>query len=350
MAARQILRPLMRRTYPTLTSSPSIRQPHLTPCTSRLLATTAPKQEAEAPAAATKDTEKPSGPVSGFMRGLVGGQTVAAEDAFIAEAKEQGVELPPPPNTQLMPLKRRKRREEEETGESARDRIFKRFGGSSFMNGVFEAKERIQERIEYSDNPVLNFFRRIGDRLFSENEMATVIREVREDLPEFRISEFLATVQEELVPEILGAYLHGDRKKLEEACTEEAFGMLRASIRERETEGIMMDTNILDVDDVELTAGKMMGESPVLIVTFTTQQINCLRNGGGEIIEGREDDIRAVYYAWAFVQDMEYEDEESVKGNEEGGKADGERKGSEKEHETKWKLMEMVIRGAHGTI
>lgn len=313
-----------------------------------------------------REGEKP-GAIGGFMRGLIGGQHVAVEDAFIAEAKEQGVELPPPPprrRADLVPVKRRKRREEEgESEQTIRDRIFGRFAGSAFMQGAFDAKERIAERIDESDNPILNMFRNFYDRFFAENEMAMVVREIREEDPSFRISEFLRHVETELVPNILGAYLSADRKTLEAGCTEEAYAMLNASIRERDTEGIVMDTNILDVSDVELTAGRVLEDSPVLIVTFNTQQINCLRDKGGNIVEGREDDIRAVYYAWAFVREAEFEDVAPTGGgmdagaDPKGGREEPDKEGMEdagkSDESTKlrpWRLMEMVIRGAHSTV
>lgn len=313
------------------------------------------------------DQQKP-GAVGGFMRGLMGGQTVAVEDAFIAQAKEQGVELPPPPpprRADLVPVKRRKRREEEgDSTESTRDRIFGRFAGSAFMQGVFNAKERIAERIDESDNPIINIFRNIYDRLFAENEMGMVVREIREEDPTFRISEFLREVELDLVPKILGAYLAGNREMLKGRCTDEAFSMLNASIRERETEGIVMDTNILDVSNIELTAGRILEDSPVLIVSFNTQQINCLRDKGGNIVEGREDDIRAVYYAWALVREAEYEDMKPTGGGRDEsadsdfGKSKESDEGpkmnttddSDQDAARPWKLMEMVIRGAHSTI
>ena len=322
------------------------------------------------------EDEKP-GAIGGFMRGLMGGQQVAVQDAFIAEAKEQGVELPPPPpprRTDLVPVKRRKRREDDaESEQTIRDRLFGRFAGSAFMQGAFNAKERIAERIDESDNPVINMFRNFYDRFFAENEMAMVVREIREEDPQFRISEFLRQVEIDLVPKILGAYLSGDRPTLEKGCTEGAYAMLNASIRERDTEGVVMDTNILDVSDVELTAGRVLEDSPVLIVTFNTQQINCLRDRGGNVVEGSEDDIRAVYYAWAFVREAEYEEatpsgggmhaDAETDGAGEGAKnSEGADEESNKEKEggaeetedgekmRPWKLMEMVIRGAHSTI
>lgn len=313
------------------------------------------------------EEEKP-GAIGGFMRGLIGGQSVAVEDAFIAEAKEQGVELPPPPpprRADLVPVRRRKRREDDPDSQeqNIRDRIFGRFAGSAFMRGAFEAKERIAERIDDSDNPIINMFRNVYDRFFAENEMAMVVREIREEDPTFRISEFLSTVEAELVPGVLTAYLEGNQEALKRMCTEEAYAMLNASIREREAEGIVMDTNILDVSDVELTAGKLLEDSPVLIVSFNAQQINCLRDKGGNIVEGREDDIRAVYYIWALVKETEFEDAMPTGGgihtdsDSSAGKSAEAEEGKEKKSEPDsdndtrpWKLMEMVIRGAHSTI
>lgn len=335
------------------------------------------------------DEDNP-GAIGGFMRGLMGGRDVAAEDAFVAEAKEQGIDLPPPPpphRSDLVPMKRRKRREEQENeDQSIRDRLFSRFAGSPFMQGAFDAKERIAERIDESDNPIVNFFRNIYDRIFAENEMAMVVREIREDDKAFTVSNFLRDAEENFIPKILGAYLAGERAVLKESCTEDAYRMLNASVRERDAEGIIMDTNILDISEVELTAGKLLEDSPVLIVTFSAQQINCLRDRSGAVIEGSVDDIRAVYYVWAFVREIDIE-EGIPTGGGMGATAEGvsgdsakptarspDKKSSEKEFKDEgttrestgertkseeatgtrqlppWKMMEMVVRGAHSTI
>lgn len=311
-------------------------------------------------------TGKP-GVVGGFMRGLMGGHSVAADDAFIAEAKKAGVELPPqpPPRTELVATKRRRRSEEEESeGEGIRDRLFSRFSGSSFMRGAFEAKERIAERIDESDNAFVNWFRNV----FAENEMGQVIREIRLDDKSFRVSDFLEHLEKGLIPEIIGNYLIGDRDALKSSTTEEAYNMLNASIKEREVTGVTMDTNILAINDVELSAARLLEDAPVLIVSFSLQQINCLRNQTGDIVEGAEDDIRAVYYLMAFVREFDdYEEDtptgggmgsensgeenaEAEKEDEYGSTSDDEKKGKDSKSPPPWKMMEMVIRGAHSTI
>lgn len=336
-----------------------------------------------------EDEENP-GAIGGFMRGLMGGRDVAAEDAFVAEAKEQGIDLPPlPPHRRadLVPIKRRKRREDADgEDQTIRDRLFSRFAGSPFMQGAFDAKERIAERIDESDNPVVNFFRNIYDRVFAENEMAMVVREIREDDKSFTVSDFLSEAEDAIIPKILGAYLAGERDILQKLCTEDAYRMLNASILERDAEGIIMDTNILDISEVELTAGRLLEDAPVLIVTFSAQQINCLRDRTGAVIEGSVDDIRAVYYVWAFVREIDVEAEAPTGGGMDASDASdsteksedttagtsdssGEQAKSGDEDESKdepkdnakaksddprapppWKMMEMVVRGAHSTI
>lgn len=55
-----------------------------------------------------------------------------------------------------------------------------------------------------------------------------------------------------------------------------------------------MDPTILNISDVELMTAKFLQEEPILIVSFTAQQINCVRDRTGQVIEGKPDDIRCV--------------------------------------------------------
>lgn len=368
LPAFQVTRELSNATRKEDVTSPSSKKAPTDTATSsspEQFATSLVEDKSSDHAEDSNDPPKP-GALGGFMRGLIGGQAVAVEDAFVAEAKQQGVDLPPPPpqrHATLVPVRRRKRNEEgdEESEQTIRDRIFSRFAGSSFMKNAFDAQQRIRDAVDESDNPVINMFRNLYDRVFAENEMGMVVREIREEDPNFRISEFLEHVESDLIPSILGAYLRGDRSTLSSTCTQDAYAMLNASIRERETEGIVMDTNVLDIGDVELTAARLLEDSPVLIVTFYVHQVNCVRDTAGQVVEGREDDIRAVYYAWALVREAEFEDVSPSGGgmgadrndddnsNETNEKA-AEDKGQQAAGQKPWKLMEMVIRAAHRTI
>ena len=60
--------------------------------------------------------------------------------------------------------------------------------------------------------------------------------------------------------------------------------------------------------EVELKGAQRQDKGPPCFIwTFNTQQVNCLRDKDGEIIEGAVDDIRTVYYAMAVVKHPELE-------------------------------------------
>ncbi|KAK4527454.1 hypothetical protein GAYE_SCF40G5376 [Galdieria yellowstonensis] len=225
--------------------------------------------------------------------------------------------------------------------QSLRDRIFSRFSGSTFMKQALYAKDRIAERVDESDNPIVLFVRNIYDRLFGETEMGQVIREIRQVDPQFTLSEFVRQIERETAPRILNAYLRGDRETLRELCTEDAFRALSASIREREAAGLVMDPNILDISQVEVMTGKFLQGFPVMIVSFAAQQINCIRNLSNKVIEGSEDDIRAVHYIWAMVRDVDLSREEQP---------NSDASDNNNNNSCSWKLMEMVVRTSYSTI
>lgn len=108
-------------------------------------------------------------------------------------------------------------------------------------------------------------------------------------------------VQEDIRP-ILVAYVKGDYVTLRKKCSREVVDRCRAERRALESQGIYLDHKILHISDVEVKETKLMGNSPIIIVAFQTQQIYCARDKAGNITQGAKDDIHTVYYAWAMQQ------------------------------------------------
>ena len=48
---------------------------------------------------------------------------------------------------------------------------------------------------------------------------------------------------------------------------------------------------MLDIDNIDLAMGKMMEQGPVLVITFNSQQILCVRDRTGKVIEGSPDKV-----------------------------------------------------------
>lgn len=161
------------------------------------------------------------------------------------------------------------------------------------------------------DMPFLNAFYNnpLMESLFGETEISASIRQMREDVdPNFRLDEFVDEIENIVTPKFIQWYLEGNAEKLKPHCGEAAFAAVNASIAARQKQKLSLDTNVLSgPSEFELKAAKSgsMGEaeagtaSPLFVFTFNCQQINCLRDEEGNVVEGAVDDIRQLFYAIA---------------------------------------------------
>merc|ERR1711924_564415 len=106
-------------------------------------------------------------------------------------------------------------------------------------------------------------------------------------------------MEEVVAPHIIRTFLEGDAEALKSHCGEAAFAAVNASITERVKQKMSLDLNILaGPREVELKGAQLRDKGPPQFIwTFNTQQVNCLRDHNGEIVEGAVDDIRTVHYA-----------------------------------------------------
>lgn len=88
-----------------------------------------------------------------------------------------------------------------------------------------------------------------------------------------------------VAPIVIKAHLVGDMKTLKLWMTEGVYSRLAADIRARKADGIVIDANILAIDENTVIMRFIEGGGPVILVVYMVQQINCIRNKAGEIIE-----------------------------------------------------------------
>lgn len=162
------------------------------------------------------------------------------------------------------------------------------------------------------DSPFLASAFELGDRMFGESEIAASIREMKETDPTFFLEEFAEEMEYVVTPHIIKSYLEGDTKALQAHLGEVAFLSVNAGIKERKRQKLELDTAILaGPQEIELKGAKLMETGPPCFIwTFNMQQVNCLRDKDGEIIEGAVDDIRTVCYAMAVTKHPALDDPE----------------------------------------
>ncbi|KAL8536301.1 hypothetical protein ACS0TY_011791 [Phlomoides rotata] len=181
--------------------------------------------------------------------------------------------------------------------------VFKRVSG--FSEPVIEKSQEIaedmRERWETSDHPVVHKIQDISETVLGESDAAMSFKEIRRRDPAFSLPEFVAEVQEVVKP-VLNAYFKGDTEVLQKYCTTHVIERCKAEHKACESQGVFFDNKILHISDVEVRETKMMGDTPIIIVAFQTQQVYCVRDRLGSIKEGGQDTIHTIYYAWAMQQ------------------------------------------------
>ena len=214
--------------------------------------------------------------------------------------------------------------EQEDTWKELRERLRKAPIISDILDGTQRARKRINEtsaakRVkdlgedarefwETSQNPLVYQASSIVDAVTAETDTAAATRELRRLDPNFSLEVWRDGVSEELCPQFVDAFIQGDTMKLKPWLSEGLFSRLSHEIRLRKEEGLVYDdAQITDCEKVEIIAVQVDEQrSPILVVQFMAQQVNCVRNREGDVVEGYPSDIRAYFYVMAFQR--EYDD------------------------------------------
>jgi len=171
----------------------------------------------------------------------------------------------------------------------------------------------VDYRVKYeeSDNPVVRSARILTDKvqdivggLFTRTELSQVLTEIIKMDPNFEKEQFLKDCEKDIIPNILEAMIRGDLEILEDWCYEAPYSIIATPIKQARKMGYYLDSKVLDIDNVDLQMGKIMEQGPVLVITFISQQIMCVRDGVGKVVEGSDEKVMRVNYVWVLCRDQ----------------------------------------------
>ncbi|CAM9509408.1 unnamed protein product [Ectocarpus sp. 4 AP-2014] len=198
-------------------------------------------------------------------------------------------------------------------------------GAKAAKDTVKDKVEDVQEAWETSQHPLVYKLSSAWDSLTAESDEGIGVRELRRLDPSFSVEDWKRDIQELFLPEFMSAFLRGDVKLLKQWTGEACYNKLASEAKQRKADGMVLDPHVLDIRQGEVLAIKADAgkANPTIALQFMCQQINCVRNKKGEILEGAEDDIRATYYILAFQR--EFNDDEA---------------------ELRWRVVDMMVVGA----
>lgn len=205
--------------------------------------------------------------------------------------------------------------------------IYEKSGASKAHEKISNISEDAREAWETSQNPWVYRVSSVYDTVTAESESAMAERELRELDPHFSLEQWKHDVESYTLPKIMRLFLEGRIKDLEPFLGEAVYNKVAAEARARKKEGVYVDSNVLGIMNAEILScnpDTVNKGSPIIVLHFMCQQINCVRKKeDGTITEGSEDDIRAYSYVAAFQR--EYDEEKG---------------------ELNWKIVDFMLNGA----
>ena len=205
-----------------------------------------------------------------------------------------------------------------------------KIGNSEAIKKLKNVQEDLRERWETSDSPMVHRIQDASESFFGETDQAEAMKLIRQMDTGFNTSDFLAEVRSS-VPDVIKSYLMGDVEALSkmENISPEIIERMGGQINAWKSQGHVVDARLLHVSELELVEIRVLDNYPTVVIQFACQQVNCVRDKNGAIIEGANDDIQSVHYLWAMqLSDVEFET------------SDG-----RKFVKPTWQLREMVLRG-----
>lgn len=156
--------------------------------------------------------------------------------------------------------------------------------------------------------------------------------------PTFSMESFERELREYIVPEVVDAFLSADRESLGAWCSEavcicgcvssrdkkidhghslmQTYNVLWATMEQYLRQGLISDSKVLDIRQVDVSAGKILENNiPVFVVTFATQEVMLFRNAKTrEIVVGAENKVEQCHYAAVITRVEEGLDDELTGG------------------------------------
>ena len=140
-----------------------------------------------------------------------------------------------------------------------------------------------------------------------ETPTSAGVAEIRRADPRFDADQFLQGARTAFAM-IVEAYAKGDKAALRPLLADEVFAQFAGAIDAREQAGRALSTELVATRSAELVNAAMAGSRARVTVRFTSEQINLVRDGAGEVVEGDPRQIDTVIDLWTFERDTKSRD------------------------------------------
>jgi predicted lipid-binding transport protein (Tim44 family) len=103
---------------------------------------------------------------------------------------------------------------------------------------------------------------------------------------------------------IVMAFAEGDEATLEQLLGTDVFEGFQRAIRERDTRGEKVLSNLVGIDKADIIEAEVKNRTAYITVKFVSEMISVTRDADGEVVEGDPKKVREVTDIWTFARDI----------------------------------------------
>jgi len=103
---------------------------------------------------------------------------------------------------------------------------------------------------------------------------------------------------------VVGAFASCDKEALRPLLSDEVYRPFVATLDERATAGETLETRIVRLDSLDITAAELVGQIARITVRFVSEQINVTRAMDGSIVDGEPEHPVEKTDFWTFARDI----------------------------------------------
>jgi len=103
---------------------------------------------------------------------------------------------------------------------------------------------------------------------------------------------------------IVMSFAEGDEPTLQGLLSNEVFEGFESAIRERESRGERMESNLVGIDRADIVEAEVKNRTAYVTVKFVSKLISVTRDAEGEVVEGDPKKVREVTDIWTFCREV----------------------------------------------
>ncbi len=177
----------------------------------------------------------------------------------------------------------------------------RRTGNERRRNGLIRARATISERAATGGEPAKGATI-VPLAATPTDAVCQGLDRIRSAEPDFDRARFLAGARAAFEI-IVDAFAKGDKTALRPLLSDEVYRPFVATIDERITARETLETRILRLAGLDITAAELIADSARIIVRFVSEQINVTRAADGSIVDGDPGHPVEKTDYWTFTRD-----------------------------------------------